>query len=195
MNVASVLTKDIDHENIVNPYKLLKWLESERGFKLQVPIDVDAIAQKLGIVVKYEFSLPDDAIGQITINNNGDSVVLINLLQNSYLPRRRFTLAHEIGHYCLHRNSAKKIFVDSKQSMSRTASYWDTYESAANNFAAQLLMPKKLIFDEGVKIVETLKAEGGGVAKKDDFVSKIAEKFEVSNQAMEYRLKKLGIIS
>ncbi len=191
MNTDGGVISEIDKKDMATAHKLLSWLEKNRDFKVFAPIDVEGVARELGVVVKYEFSLKDDAIGEIFIDNNGDSVIQISLSQNSYVPRRRFTLAHEIGHYCLHRNSTKKIFVDSQQSMSRTASYWDIYESAANNFAAQLLMPKNLILDEGVKIVEMLKAENDGGVHLDEFILAMAEKFEVSNQAMEYRLNKL----
>ena len=171
---------------------LLSFLEKERNFSISAPIDIDRIAEELGIFVKYENSLEDkESVGEIMFDD-GNPIVRISLLKNSYKPRMRFTLAHEIGHYCLHSSSSRKGFVDSQSSMSRTESYWDSYESAANNFAAQLLMPKSLLLDEGLDIIEKLNAENGSVSRSS-FIDSMAEKFEVSNRAMEYRLKNIGI--
>jgi len=78
--------------------------------------------------------------------------------------------------------------------MTRSGSYWDLYESQANTFAAQLLMPKKLIISEGNKILESYEEDDGPIFA-DDFASAMARRFKVSKQAMEYRLNNLGILS
>jgi hypothetical protein len=53
--------------------------------------------------------------------------------------RRRFTIAHEIGHYCLH--GPKPTFDDT-----RDLTTWKTHskETEANIFAGELLMPERL---------------------------------------------------
>src|SRR5690606_26213956 len=136
----------------------------------------------------------DDIIGQIEFIND-DPVISINPEQNKYLPRRRFTLAHELGHYILHSSKTKKSFTDSMKTMSRTESYWDSYESEANSFAAQLLMPKDLILQEAELVLKKYSSENNvDQIPSSVFVGRMAEKFEVSYKAMEYRLKNIGII-
>jgi len=178
-----------------NAKELLEAL-SYQGFEVSAPIDVDKIAEKLGIIVIDDTTLQArDSIGEISIEND-KPVVRINPLQNSYTPRRRFTLAHEIGHYCLHLSPFRPEFKDSTKTMSRSSSYWDKNESEANGFAAQLIMPKSLLLEKGIELLATYKknhpSEGMPVSI---FVDKMSSLFGASNKAMQYRLKSLKIIA
>jgi len=166
-----------------------------QGLEIKAPVDIEGIIGALDIEIKHDFLLEnDDVIGRIEFVND-KAVISINPQQNRYLPRRRFTLAHELGHYFLHSSKTKKSFTDSMKTMSRTESYWDSYESEANTFAAQLLMPKDLILTEGESIVGAYKAENRtDTMPISIFIEKMARKFEVSYKAMEYRLKNLSII-
>lgn len=177
-----------------NATKLLHDLK-EKGFEISAPVDVDKVAEMLGISVEMDFSLDDDQIvGQILFSND-KPVVRINPVENSYEPRRRFTLAHEIGHFCLHAAISKRGFTDSRKTMSRSESYWDVYESEANGFAAQLLMPKTLLIAEGNQIISNyLNKNNVKSMPSSVFVDLMASKFNVSNKAMEYRLKNLKIL-
>ena len=169
----------------------------EAGYDVEAPVDVDEVARYLGLKVIWDSSLENkNIVGEINFSEEGVGKVNINPSANSFEPRRRFTLAHEIGHWCLHRNKEKSGFVDSSESMSRKDSYWDHMEFEANNFAAQLLMPRDLVLREGKKIICDFKSENGqdSKIKKENFIEGMARKFEVSKPAMEYRLKNMGII-
>lgn len=71
----------------------------------------------------------------------------------------------------------------------------DFHESEANNFAVQLLVPKAFILKERKKLLNSYKErtfeEKIPVAT---FIEGMADKFEVSSKAMEYRLRRLQII-
>lgn len=165
----------------------------EKGFEVSPPINVDKIADHLGIRVEYKLEL-DGSVGSISFEND-DALVTINRIENTFEPRRRFTLAHEIAHYWLHKETDRNEFVDTRKTMSRKGSYWDVYESEANNFAAELLMPKKELIKRGREIIETyLKKNAVEKMPVKEFVPEMAKLFEVSNPAMEYRLKNLGIV-
>lgn len=170
-------------------------MEEEHGYRKSAPVDVDRIAELLGITVEYDASLErKDIVGRISFND-GHPVVSINPAQNRYEPRRRFTLAHEIGHYVLHSAENRMGFTDSKRTMSRTESYWDRYESEANTFAAQLLMPRDLVLSEGQKLIDVYKRDNGAKAIPQSlFVERLADRLAVSSKAMEYRLRNLGVI-
>lgn len=165
-------------------------------FKDAPPVDVDKVASLLGIIVDEtpDFSAAaSDTIGKITLAKDEPARVWINPFENSYTPRRRFTLAHEIGHFCMHR-SKQHEFVDDKSTMSRSESYWNRSESEANSFAAELLMPAKLINSAGRKVIDAYKKEVAAEKMPlDTFVERMATLFRVSGQAMEYRLKNMGI--
>lgn len=165
------------------------------GFELTAPLDIENISFRLGIRIDDDFSLEAQGIiGQILFEQD-TPVIKINPIENSYLPRRRFTIAHEIGHFCLHSAKSKQEFTDSQKTMSRSDSFWNRYESEANGFAAQLLMPKSLIISEGQKIIamhKEKKSEGNITAS--EFTESMADRFLVSSKAMEYRLKNLGVL-
>jgi len=177
---------------------LAAFLIAERSYDIYEsapPVDVDEIARLLLIKVSEHADLnAATTIGKITLSQEGPAEIWINPAENAYLPRRRFTLAHEIGHFCMHRSSDRREFVDTGSTMNRSESYWNSYESEANRFAAELLMPRELLETMGRKVIDTYKAEHD-VAKMPLtlFVDVMAAKFRVSHPAMEFRLKNVGI--
>lgn len=198
MHTAELLATNIHEFGITqceNASDLLKAMESG-GFPIKAPIDVERIAYELGISIVEDASLEiNDVIGEICFEGSVPKI-RINPLQNSYIPRRRFTIAHEIGHFCLHLDGNRKGFIDSKKTMSRTESYWDDHEYQANIFAAQLLMPHELLLTTGISIIKDYMKinSSGDKMPVNEFVDGMSRKFNVSNKAMEYRLKNIRLI-
>ena len=60
-------------------------------------------------------------------------------------PRRRFTAAHELGHFMLHRARLEENPSMSVLSRSPISEETDPIEIEANKFAAALLMPEKIL--------------------------------------------------
>lgn len=178
---------------------LATYLKETEGYDVfgdAPPVNVDAVAGLLGIDVDEGMRYSTDSVptvGQITLVEGQPAKIWINPTENSYAPRRRFTLAHEIGHFCMHR-AANQTFIDTKSTMNRTASFWNRYESEANNFAADLLMPNDLIHRVGRKVIDAYKS-ANSVEKMPmaRFIEEMALVFKVSSTAMEFRLKNLGI--
>lgn len=153
------------------------------------PIRVEEIAKRQGAQIHYEPFEGDDDISGVLYNDAGSCIIGINSAHAK--TRQRFTLAHEIGHLVMH---SKKIFVDKVVKVSfrdkRSSMAIDNDEIEANQFAAELLMPRFLIEDEITKLVTRKKF----VPSKDWLINELASTFEVSPQSMEYRLSNLGII-
>ena len=95
--------------------------------------------------------------------------------------RKRFTIAHELGHLVLHSSA---YHVDTKIHMRNSVS--STAESAleieANQFAANLLMPDWML-------TESLEAEE--TQDVEDMADRLAPIYGVSVQSMTLRLAKL----
>ncbi|EPL7761403.1 ImmA/IrrE family metallo-endopeptidase [Acinetobacter baumannii] len=158
--------------------------------KLEAPIDIESIIINEGIRIREDASLGEGIIGKITFD--GDiAVISINPLENTYRSRRRFTLAHEFGHYVLHSKDDKREFIDASETMFRTGT--NDFETEANHFAASILMPKDLLVSEALLIVEDFKQTNDFTL--DEFIRRLALKFNVSIQSMRYRLINLDIIS
>lgn len=114
-------------------------------YQTRAPVDVVAIASDLGINVWESKSLPDSISGKIFKDpvNGGSSSFSIVVNASHSLPRKRFTIAHEIAHFILHRRRLESggLIDDAMYRSGVTA----TEETEANRFAADILMPFSLI--------------------------------------------------
>lgn len=151
--------------------------------KKTCPVDLPELFSKLGI--EYQSAeLPDDIFG--CLKKIGDDKFEITVNSKNSKPRQRFTAAHELGHYVLHRHLLGNGVSDNTAYRSVAGS--DCYnekitprhETEANGFAAEILMPKEIVFSQH-------KEHGSNI-------SKLAEHFQVSKMAMEIRLKSFGLI-
>src|SRR4029077_13565981 len=105
--------------------------------------------------------------------------------------RQRFTIAHELGHLQLHKGRSlileRQMHVNFRDATSATITSREEME--ANQFSAELLMPHELL-------ERALKSLLKGRPLSDaDLVARLAARFEVSRQAMEYRLASSGLLT
>jgi len=141
------------------------------------PVDVDALAERCGTLVLYRpFS---DSLSGLVFAIQNTATIGINELHSTN--RRRFSLAHELGHFVLghHRGSGENgdaLHIDAGEG-NPPGFDWRA-ERAANDFAAELLMPRKLM------------SEAFGMSQDP---SELADQFQVSELAMGYRLVNLGL--
>ncbi len=150
-----------------------------------VPVPVADIIRDYGLVLQ-ESVLEDSISGMMVTKENGIAHVVIN--QGHHKNRQRFSMAHELGHYLLHRN-ARSIFVDaSEQRFYRDAEAstgTKLQEIEANAFAAELLMPQESIEERVPETLTTL---------DEPIIERLAEEFCVSQSAMVFRLQKLRLL-
>ena len=137
------------------------------------PVQVVPIAEELELAVWYDKTLPDNISGILLKNDelSGPSGFAI-IANGKHAPvRRRFTIAHEIAHFVLHRDLIAGGIEDDALYRSGLS---NRIEAAANRMAADVLMPWRLLnraLAEGRATVDTL-----------------AELFNVSRSAMSIRL-------
>ena len=157
--------------------KLLADLQQNGNLKTcpDPAIDVENIASNLGItVVQHPF--PDDISGVFFKKESG---LFLGVNQKDPEFRKRFTIAHEIGHYLLH--PSEILHYDRPDAIHyRAKNVASPQEVEANYFAAELLMPEERI----TSCVES------GLRS----VSELANKFKVSEGAMSYRLIGMGLL-
>lgn len=134
---------------------------------------LDKIAEKQNIAVKYE-DLPTSESGYI---KREDDKYTIGINKKHNPRRQRFTFAHELGHYFLHRsdNSGDTLYRDEIFFRIENSS---SIEYAANEFASRLLIPEDRL--------ENKLREGMCDIKN------LADYFNVSVPAMKYRVVSLG---
>lgn len=150
------------------------------------PIPVVSIANFYGFSV-YEMPMEDSVSGIIMADDKDikgfstNKIVIVN--SNHSAGRKRFTIAHELGHYFIN-NRPAKCFAH------RDAGNYSSEERDANNFASVLLMPE----DEIRREVNNFKKSKSGELPDFQLIDYIADAFDVSQSAAEVRLKKLSII-
>lgn len=157
---------------------VLDTLWGERGF----PVDPAWIANKLGLKV-VEMRLPSTISGALIKENGKDPVIVLE--QSDSKTRKRFSCAHELGHYISRLNSEDSVYeyIDLRGDIAKTGT--SPEEIAANKFAACLLMPK----------AEVKRKLSDLDSSKSILVLKLAKHFGVSAEAVSFRLRNLGIIS
>jgi Zn-dependent peptidase ImmA (M78 family) len=134
------------------------------------PVPVVRIAGAMNARVVSSDEIEDS--GGVQMMNDGHFEIVVKAGEPNF--RKRFTIAHEIGHIALgHLREGQTLFRDASFNRPR-----DYRERAANRFAAALLMP-----------AEYIRLAWGKMP-----FQQLAQCFGVSSQTLLYRLNQLGII-
>lgn len=139
----------------------------------KIPADIIKIA-KVNDIDVYEGDLDKKVSGAIKYDKKTDKFAIL-LNKNDIRTRQRFTLAHELGHFFLHKEILKddEIHIDTMFRMP------DEKEKEVDYFAGALLMNKTLL----EKMYQNNKT-----------IAELAELFDVSVSAMTVRLDILGLL-
>ncbi len=152
------------------------------------PVDVKEVAKRLGLQV-HLMDLHEEVSGMLISKPDMSCIVVRKQDGES---RQRFSIAHEIAHYYLRHQfePGEHVHVDRGHLIShrnkRSATGTDLKEIEANQFAACLLMPSKLVRERVAKF------KTGHIY--DVHISALAREFGVSEQAMAIRLNILGLL-
>lgn len=120
-----------------NPFDAAIELRQSIGWINPSDFPLEEVAGSLGISIKVVPSMGSE--GRILMNGNSGIISLNSTINNQ--KKNNFTIAHEIGHFILHKDLA--FFSDTH----KTLSEWyriGPQETQANEFASELLMPSDL---------------------------------------------------
>jgi hypothetical protein len=147
------------------------------------PVDPTHVARHLGVRLQKS-DLGPDCSGILV--RSGDSAV-IGVHWAHHPNRQRFSIAHELGHFRLHTGGTyvdKDVVVRFRDDKSGTGT--DLEERQANQFAAALLMPEEWVRREFAMQPFTL--------SDDSALTDLAALFQVSTQAMSFRLADIKLL-
>lgn len=113
-----------------------------------------------------------------------DGLAFVNA--DDILARRRFTAAHELGHFLLHADRMTGFIADA--TISETDDGAGDLEPEANRFAAELLMPEEVIRARADEL-----SNDYGACPRVVLAYRLASELLVSREAVRYRLKNLGV--
>jgi len=170
--------------DIANPKQLaaavIKQVEDLGSLPTQIPIEEIALGCGINDIAHLETAGFEGAL--LTTATKADGVVLVK--KGTPLPRRRFTIAHELGHFLSpwhippadgFKCSAEDMLVLDATVMKNR----QTMEAEANQFAAEVLMPRKMFMQQ-------LRAAGGDPTT--EVIEKLAGAMLVSHLAAARRL-------
>ena len=175
-----------------------------------LPVNLERIISSCELSWQWG-DLPAEQLGIIALNKD---LVTINYSLRYDEHRKRFTLAHELGHHLLHKDllESNKLtsFGETKSTLANTTPVsgdelsW--LEHHANHFAACILMPRKIVIEQykkyfdfyltatyGDRLAPLYWDENNHYAMQNCLrvLGPLSRRFGVSVEAMKWRLKSL----
>jgi Zn-dependent peptidase ImmA (M78 family) len=143
--------------------------------------------QAEGITPAEVGSVDEDLAGFLFVT---PSVGLVFVNASDPVPRQRFTAAHELGHFMLHRDKmdGHVSIADTPAKIELTEEQSEQHEREANRFAVELLMPENVCLARAAAFRKAY-----GVCPRGAFVYQLAAELLVSSEAMRYRLNELKV--
>ncbi len=168
--------------DIQKAQKLASLVLEEHGVQ-QPPVDVLALAQDQGIRVVFQEL--EDKISGMLVQTGQETIIGVNARHHAN--RQRFTVAHELAHARLH-PTHPTVYVDGMMVHFRGEEERGSapIEVEANAFAAALLMPEDFLRDDLHNRTVDMFDEAA--------VKRLAQRYQVSVQALTIRLMELGLL-
>lgn len=152
------------------------------------PVDIIRLANINGIKV-FEQTMPPNISGMIMCDSTKDikgfgckNVIVVNPCDTPL--RRRFTIAHELAHFFIHKKNNDNLFAHRDGSIDNEA------EKEADYFAGNLIMPANMLR----YAVKQIKPFSSGKIPESVLVNYISDRFQVSTPAARIRLQQTNII-
>lgn len=146
----------------------------KRTAQMTVPVNVTAIAKTAGVALFY--SPFPDALSAFLLRADDKAVIGVN--SNQAQVRQRFSAAHELGHFILrHADGAVFDYAFPTTAEGEPPGYHPQNERDANTFAAELLMPEEELIEDAPNLS----------------LARLSRRYEVSEEAMSFRLLNLGL--
>jgi Zn-dependent peptidase ImmA (M78 family) len=176
------------------------------------PVDLAEVCAAMALELKFSRKNIFDDDGTLILGsaNFDRHSIEINAHNNDF--RERFTIGHEIGHFCLGHGRYLRSEPEIEQDLLEDAEVAESFNFArlelqANLFASEIILPDqvfRLAAEVGCKRLK-MRDIGFGYVYVDDkpwnyqpyneLISDLSQYFRVSKQATEIRLKKLGLVN
>jgi hypothetical protein len=146
----------------------------------EVPVPVESIAEDL-LGLRIEERDLGECSGMLIPS---ERLIVVNASEatNGDVPirRQRFTIAHELGHWICHAHAAEEAAPAYCRSRDLSQDADRDLEREANVFGAELLMPEAAVREAWAALPDP---------------AEVAERFEVSALAAQWRLYSFGLIT
>ena len=143
--------------------------EVMKKFQRTLPVDVIGLAKEMGLKLSKTAEWSNGLSGMIRLEEGGVYRIIVNANHSQH--RQRFTIAHELAHFILHKPLIGDELTDDALYRSGLS---NGIEAEANAMAADILMPRA----EVIRFTRDRAMTSAAMAKK----------FDVSQSAMDIRL-------
>ena len=132
----------------------------------------------------------------------GTILIDATLTEGNNIGRERFTVMHEVFHQVLHKDCFRREPPDYVHQTTKCTLFGqkkklvtalDHIEYQANTCAADFLMPRKTV-PTVWRLISGFDRPAHEDYRTEDYIRKIAQVYQVSRQAMRYRLRNLQLI-
>lgn len=187
MLMSQLIAEDISYNEIKRVTDNLL----EEADCLDLPINIEKLYNYLDINFILCDDLPDNVDSFLQMNFSNILVNESKFFNDSMQKRLRFSIAHELGHFVLHRRLVNFNTFDTYKR------YYDFFinlnpyeyykiEKQADLFAALLLVPEDLLKLEHKKLLRK-----NSNAKETFIIEQLSNTFEVSKEVIKIKLKYL----
>jgi Zn-dependent peptidase ImmA (M78 family) len=176
------------------------------------PVDLKNICAALSIDLEFTDHRVHDLDGMEILGSANFDRKKIVINAHGNITRERFTLGHEIGHFFLNHQlylaSESVIESDLRIVSEREDGFnYERLEFQANSFASNLILPDEIFIRKTAEFRNLLGItdRGHGYIFVDDqpynyqiydqLLTQLLTYFEVSKQAIQYKLQKLGMLT
>jgi Zn-dependent peptidase ImmA (M78 family) len=208
MDPGKIVSAKLSQEKIREEAELFR---EQHIFSSDVPVDIEHVVEAtLGIRIIPVEGLQKSCDMEGFISKDFSTIYVDKFLytEDRYYKRVRFTIAHEIGHYVLHRGTIdNQRFEDEEEWIKFRMGINDEtlgwFETQASEFAGRLLVPLDHLVEEFKPkrqiVVKKYSSWNSPKINDDDLFSMVAplicSRFDVSAEVIERRLRKENIMS
>lgn len=141
----------------------------------EAPVSLTDLAHEFGLTIRAA-TLPAGISGEIRPEPDNPDSFIIRVNRHDSKRRQRFTVAHEIAHFILHR---EYIGTGIRDDVLYRSNVSNSLEAQANRLAADILVPQALL-DRWL--------ETAGILDIEEPVAYLADRFKVSEASMRIKL-------
>ena len=203
----------MDYTKIKAPYINNKKIKKKADLFRQkfwddsIPVDIETIIDvklKIDVIPSLNLKQECDSDALISFDWKSIRVDRNEYLDERYQNRLRFSFAHEIGHFVLHKNIYSSFRITTLEEFYHfiekiPREQYSFFETQANNFAGYLLvkrelLEKKLDIEIGkVKKAIDLNSPNNKILLKSYIANPLSKEFGISQESMEIILSEFDI--
>ncbi|CAN7445396.1 ImmA/IrrE family metallo-endopeptidase [Neorhizobium sp. LjRoot104] len=221
-NLDPELTSHVRHQNesgsLSVPFLSIEQIKDSAARVLELAnyeagaVDLSKICRSLSIDLQFADQAIFDADGVSILGSANFGRKTIQINSHTHETRERFTIGHEIGHFCLDHERylrsetiiERDLFITRDQGNSFN---YERLEYQANAFSAELILPDAAFLRKTAHFRRDLdmRDRGHGYIFVDDqpcnyvlyeeLLSRLSTYFEVSKQAIEVKFKKAKLLT